>query len=304
MPKLPIADRYVKPGGFVGDDRKPSEVLGFMIHMAEGNNVAAYLGRAPSRGVSVQYTVEADGEIVAMVDELQVSGSLNPTALRHDDGPYFGREHLDHVLGKSNADNPNRYVISIEMAGRAVDGPNRQQVDSIVRLFHDCRKRYPKIKPLGHRDQQDVKPCPGSTPAIRRMFSRMGGHGKDYTVFKQREPALVSTVGYRPNQFATIKAGASLWPATTIAGKPLAFAAEPLERPTFGASPDKAWRLVAADSPRDADDAFERTAWVRTADVVSLRIIKPVPPATDAIVKAARQGFRDQALAEIGGIPV
>lgn len=188
---MTIASRTVRAGGFIGTSRKPSDIRGFMVHMAEGNNVAAYLSRAPSRGVSVQYVVEADGEIVAMVPELRVAGSLNPAALRTDDGPYFGRSHLDHVLGTTGAGNPNRYVIAIEVAGRAKDGPNARQVTSLVRLFRDCRKRYPNIKPLGHRDQQSVKPCPGGTKAMRAAFAAMGGHGKDYRKPRPVPPPVV-----------------------------------------------------------------------------------------------------------------
>jgi len=176
-----IASRTVRPGGFVGTTRKRSEVRGFMVHMAEGTNVAAYLSRNPRRNVSVQYCVERDGEVVAMVPEGRVAGSLNPAALRRGDdrGGYYGRSHLDFALGRG-VTNPNRYVIAVEVAGRHRDGPNDRQVDALVALFKDCRKRYPRIVPLGHRDQQDVKPCPGRSDGIRRAFRLMGGHGRDY----------------------------------------------------------------------------------------------------------------------------
>lgn len=176
-----IASKVVKPGGFVGTTRKASEIRGFMVHMAEGNDVAAYLSRKPLRNVSVQYTVEADGTIIAMVPELRVAGSLNPDALRKGDdkGGYYGRSHLDHALGKG-VTNPNRYVIAVEVAGKATIGPNSRQVKSLAALFADCRKRYPRIVPLGHRDQQDVKRCPGTTVAMKAAFKAMGGHGRDY----------------------------------------------------------------------------------------------------------------------------
>lgn len=178
---MSVASRTVKPGGFVGTPRKPSDVRGFLVHMAEGVNVAAYLSRNPRRNVSVQYVIEADGEIVAMVPELRVAGSLNPAALRKGDdkGGYYGRSHLDHAL-RGGATNPNRHVIAVEVAGTHRDGPNDKQVDALVRLFRDCRKRYPKIVPLAHRDQMDVKPCPGKSAAIRKAFAAMGGHGRDY----------------------------------------------------------------------------------------------------------------------------
>ncbi len=187
---IPMRPR-VAAGGYIGPERKPSEVRGFMIHMAEGTNVAAYLGRKPARGVSVQYVVESDGSIVPMVPELRVAGSLNPAALRNDTGPYYGRRHLDYVLGSAGSRNPNRYVIAVEVAGTAKKGPNAKQVAALVRLFNDCKRRYPNIKPLGHRDQQDVKPCPGGTASMRLAFSSMGGHGMDYKKVKPKPPPVV-----------------------------------------------------------------------------------------------------------------
>lgn len=190
---MTIADRHVDaPKRLIYGPRKASEIRGFMVHMAEGNNVARYLSGNPRRGVSVQYTVEADGEIVSMVPELRVAGSLNPAALRKGDdkGGYYGRSHLDHVL-RGGVTNPNHYVIAVEVAGKAVDGPNAKQIDALVRLFRDCRTRYEGIKPLGHRDQQDVKRCPGKTHAMRRAFYLMGGHGKDYDPAKPKpEPPV------------------------------------------------------------------------------------------------------------------
>ena len=176
-----IASRTVKPAGYVGTARKASDVRGFMVHMAEGTNVAAYLSRRPLRNVSVQYTVEADGDIVAMVPELRVAGSMNPDALRkgNDKGGYYGRSHLDYAL-RGGVTNPNKYVIAVEVAGRHRTGPNEKQIASLKALFEDCKKRYPRIIPLAHRDQQDVKPCPGKTGAMKKAFRLMGGHGRDY----------------------------------------------------------------------------------------------------------------------------
>lgn len=176
-----IANRTVKPAGFVGSTRKKTDIRGFCVHMAEGNNVAAYLGRNPARNVSVQYTVEADGAIIRMVPELKVAGSINPKTLRTDndkDG-YYGAKHAKAAL-KGLWSNPNKGVIAIEVAGKAVNGPNEKQVASLVRLFRDCRTRYPGIVPLGHRDFQNVKRCPGKTGPMKRAFARMGGHGLDY----------------------------------------------------------------------------------------------------------------------------
>jgi len=80
------------------------------------------------------------------------------------------------------------------VAATAKKGPNAKQIASLVRLFRDCRRRYPRIKPLGHRDQQNVKPCPGSTPAMRAAFRGMGGHGADYKLVKPTPPILPPVV--------------------------------------------------------------------------------------------------------------
>lgn len=203
-----IAARTVKPAGFVGSTRKASDIRGFAVHMAEGNNVAAYLSRNPSRNVSVQYTVESDGTIIAMVPERRVAGSINPNTLRRDndaDG-YYGAKHARAALGGLWT-NPNKGVIAIEVAGKAVKGPNAAQVDALVRLFRDCRTRYPKLVPLGHRDFQNVKRCPGKTAAMKRAFSRMGGHGLDYDpVVPKPEPPPKPPTPTDPDELAELEA--------------------------------------------------------------------------------------------------
>lgn len=199
-----IASRTVKPGGFVGSKRKASDIRGLMIHMAEGNNVAAYLSRKPARNVSVQYTIEANGDIVAMVPELRVAGSLNPAALRKGDdkGGYYGRSHLDAALGKG-VTNPNYHVIAVEVAGTHAKGPNAKQVAALKRLFEDCRKRYPRIVPLGHRDQQDVKPCPGKSAPMKAAYKAMGGHGTSYSA--KPKPAPKPAPAPKPTPAPTVE---------------------------------------------------------------------------------------------------
>lgn len=186
-----IASRVVKPGGFVGSTRKPSDIRAACYHMAEGTNVAAYLGRNPSRNVSVQYTVESDGAIIAMVPERKTAGSINPRTLRTDndkDG-YYGVKHAKAAL-KGLWSNPNKAVIAVEVAGKAVNGPNEKQVASLTRLHRDLAERYPGIVPLGHRDFQNVKRCPGKTGPMRRAFAQMGGHGLDYDPRPKPPPPL------------------------------------------------------------------------------------------------------------------
>lgn len=187
---MSIADRHVDPPKALDyGKRTPGQVRGFCVHMAEGNNVAAYLSRNPARGVSVNYTVEQAGAIVSMVPELHIAGSINPKTVRRDDDKngYYGASHAKAALGGLWL-NPNRGVIAIEVAGKAVDGPNAKQVDALVALFKDCRRRYPGLVPLGHRDFQSVKRCPGSTVAIKRMYRLMGGHGTDYSATKPAPP--------------------------------------------------------------------------------------------------------------------
>lgn len=203
-----IAARTVKPAGFVGSSRKRSDVRGFCVHMAEGNNVAAYLSRNPSRNVSVQYTVESDGTIIAMVPESRTAGSLNPRTIRrtNDADGYYGAKHAKAAL-KGLWTNPNKGVIAIEVAGKAVKGPNAKQVDALVALFRDCRKRYPRIVPLGHRDFQSVKRCPGKTSAMKRAFSRMGGHGLDYDPVKPKpDPTPKPPVPTDPDELDELRA--------------------------------------------------------------------------------------------------
>lgn len=203
-----IANRTVKPGGFVGSSRKASDIRGFVVHMAEGTNVAAYLSRNPRRNVSVQYTVETDGGIIAMVPERRAAGSINPRALRTSNDPdgYYGAKHAKAAL-KGLWSNPNKAVIAVEVAGKAVKGPNDKQVESLVRLFRDCRTRYPGIVPLGHRDFQDVKRCPGKTAAVKRAFARMGGHGLDYEPSRPKpEPPPKPPVPTDPDELEELRA--------------------------------------------------------------------------------------------------
>lgn len=205
---MSIASRTVKPAGYVGTTRKASDIRGFVVHLAEGNNVAAYLSRNPRRNVSVQYTVESDGTIVAMVPERRVAGSLDPKTIRTTNDPdgYYGAKHAKAAL-KGLWANPNKGVIAIEVAGKATKGPNAKQVDALVALFRDCRKRYPAIVPLGHRDFQSVKRCPGKTGAMKRAFSRMGGHGLDYDpVAPKPDPKPPAPVPADPDELAELEA--------------------------------------------------------------------------------------------------
>jgi len=153
--------------------------LGLMYHMAEGGGTVGYLdkiGTAPARGVSVHAVCEYSGRVVQMLKWGDASGSLNP-ADRSTDKAYFSHSTLVDVLGDWWLD-PNSAVISMEIEGVAVDGPNAKQVAAAIAWGLDMRVRWPDIRgALGHADQTDTKRCPGATPPMRAIFAGVGGHG-------------------------------------------------------------------------------------------------------------------------------
>ena len=183
--------------------------------MAEGRDVAQYLSRDPARGVSVHYTIEQatdrwqDGEVVRCLPEDRISGSIDPRTIRHTDDPggYYGASHARAACGRYWPDtSPNVLVISVEVAGLAKQGPTEAQQRSMVALWDELKARYPKVIPLGHRDWQDVKPCPGRTAAMRAAFRAMGGHGTEHS-----EVRYMSTRDYTSGQVCTIRDGAKLY---------------------------------------------------------------------------------------------
>jgi hypothetical protein len=177
--------------------------LAFVIHMAEGGGTVGYLSHQTPRGVSVHYVVEYDGEIVQMLRENRVSGSINPNDLRTSDGPSpYGASVARAVLGTWYR-NPNQAVITVEVEGFAKDGPNAAQRAALKRLISDVRSRYPKIGLLGHRDFQDYKACPGG----KIPWADLGGHGpSDATEESDMRPF---PVGLDP-RLVTIRPGAQL----------------------------------------------------------------------------------------------
>lgn len=129
--------------------------------MAEGRNVAQYLARDPLRGVAVHYTVEQsterwkDGEVVRCLPEDRISGSINPKTIRRDDDlrGYYGASHVKAAFGSWWPEtSPNCLVISVEVAGRATEGPTEAQQRSMVALWDELKRRYPRAVPLAHRD--------------------------------------------------------------------------------------------------------------------------------------------------------
>jgi N-acetyl-anhydromuramyl-L-alanine amidase AmpD len=146
--------------------------LAFVVHMAEGGNTDGYLSRDPARGVSVHFVVKYDGRIVQMLHLDRTSGSINPSKLRDtDDLPHtgyndevvvFGITARKHVLGPTWQRNPNPAIITCEVEGFALRGPNVAQRVALRHLAADLQEKLPSIRGLlGHRDFQNYKACPG-----------------------------------------------------------------------------------------------------------------------------------------------
>lgn len=194
--KIPVASRFVNAKHDDWGNRK-GPALAFVCHMAEGNNVWRYLSTGNvARDVSVHFTVEADGEIVQMMNLNRISGSINPRTIRVTDDPNgnYGASDAKYVM-KSWWKNPNNACITVEVAGRQKDGPNAKQVASLKRLFDYLRTVFPDINPLGHRDFQSVKPCPGQK-FYKAVYPVLGGHGKDY-----KKPADTASGGDTPSKY-------------------------------------------------------------------------------------------------------
>jgi N-acetylmuramoyl-L-alanine amidase len=149
-------------------------VRAFLVHMAEGGGTVGYLSRDPARGVSVHYVIETTGRIVQMLREDHISGSVNPAELRttDDSDHFYGVTAAKAVMGASWSD-PNTAVISVEIEGYAVAGPNTAETGSLRTLVADVKTRYPAIGLLGHRDFADYKACPGKLID----WPSLGGHG-------------------------------------------------------------------------------------------------------------------------------
>lgn len=153
---------------------RKAQVLAFLVHFAEGGGTVGYLANQPARGVSVHYVIEDNGRTVQMLDETHASGSVDPTKIRttNDADGFYGVSAAVAVLGKYARD-PNSAVISLEIEGFALQGPNTAQKAALVALVDDVRHRYPAIGLLGHRDFADYKPCPGRLIP----WTAIGGHG-------------------------------------------------------------------------------------------------------------------------------
>lgn len=248
---MTIADRFVASPPSEHGPRNAS-VMGITIHMAEGGGTVSWLTRAD--GNSSHYVVEYSGRITQMVVEDHWAGSINPNLIRKDnDAPYtflgeritYGRAAALSALGLTAANNPNRYVIAIEVEGFAADGPNEKQNASLLRLVKDIRSRHGNLPCLGHRDFQNYKRCPGH----KVRWADYGGHAV----------GSIKTVGQPDAQGESMK----LTTVVPVAGTVTMDEAGPVWNVATGARVNAqqgtTWVAVSTcqfDSPGDADGSL------------------------------------------------
>ena len=278
------------PARFDYGSRSGRPTLGIVWHMAEGQDVAQYLSRDPARGVSVHYTIERqttrweDGEVVRCLPEGRISGSINPDTIRRADDPdgYYGASFARSALGAWWS-NPNVAVISVEVAGRAQDGPTSAQVGSMVALFEEVSRRYDGIDPLAHRDLQDVKACPGRSQAMKEALARMG---------RGTVRRFMSTRGFVPDQLCDVRDGATLF--NYPGGADIGMVTGGTVRSLLGWSPaGRDFALVSTDL------SAGRTAWVKAANVSNVRTGSDDCSVAEA---AGRVDGLDEAMAAIAAI--
>lgn len=186
--------------------------LGFQIHMAEGGDGtarwlaqrsgetrAAWIDRV--NGVSSNFVIQSTGNVIQMLDWTHASGNANPRD-RSTDKAFYGRRYLVEVLGDKWAD-PNAYTISVEICGFRRDGPTQKQVDALVELVADARKRFPTLRgAFGHADQTDTKGCPGTAPTMIQFWDRVG-HG----LFKTEVDVIPAPITDETEKIVTANAG-------------------------------------------------------------------------------------------------
>jgi hypothetical protein len=153
--------------------------IAIVLHMTEGNGDIGdvhYLMGNPARGVSANFVSLKDGTIYQMLPLFNASGSLNPLN-RSTDKLHYGKRYLLEALPNDEWMDPNAYVISMEIGGKAVDGPTDIQTASIIAWIQDMMDMFPTLTGIfGHADQTDTKPCPGTSPNMLSIFAAMG-HG-------------------------------------------------------------------------------------------------------------------------------
>lgn len=260
--------RVIKPPPQLDHGPRGGAPLAICWHMAEGFNVALYLSRNPARGVSVNATVEGNGEIILMVPPTHIAGSINPRTLRTGDDPngFYGRTARRTVLGSRETD-PNRWVYAVEVAGKAVDGPNAVQKKAIAELTAYVRKMFPAMRgALGHRDFQDVKRCPG----FEFPWDAADGHGLFKAAPTPEEAKPMATVNYDKDRpmVCTVKKGADLYDAPD--GRMLAETGEEREEDYLGTTADGRFHLVSA-----IVNGQKRTAFISKGAMAGIPRDKP-----------------------------
>jgi hypothetical protein len=157
----------------------------------------------------------------------------------------------------------------------------------MVALWDELKARYPRAIPLGHRDWQDVKPCPGRTVAMKAAFAGMGGHGTSYSEVRD-----VSTHDYASGRVCTVRHGSKLFdnPGGLASGT----VDPPLNRDYLGTDRSGEYALIGS-----VLDGKPRTAWVKAKAVSDVRTAPlPSPDCTDA-VGAERERIATAVLAVI-----
>jgi hypothetical protein len=298
-----------------------------VYYLADGasRTAAGYSrGDGPARGVSVNFVIlgagagKDDGKIIRMLGWDRASGSINPNALRRDNDPTFtapdgssvtyGYGVSKAVLGDGWSD-PNAWGLSVELAGKAADGPSAKQSESLAALMAEVRVRYgATVGALGHRDEQNYKPCPGH----RVLWASLGGHGKPAAVIPE-DAVKRFRVPEGPQQLATLKAGTWLYVYSDRRTDPAnvqvsaAKAGETTSRPlpyvgTFSSTPDV--RIVAYEGTTPDDNLSSWAMFVRREDIVSIAAPEPAPapeppPAAPDVTHKAQLVIDGQVKAEV-----
>jgi hypothetical protein len=246
-----------------------------------------------------------------MVAEDRAAGSMNPTKTRTtNDAPYvfegesvrYGRAALDDA---GIASDPNRYAIAIEVEGFAASGPNSLQRAQLAHLVADIRRRRGALPVLGHRDQQDYKPCPGK----RIPWADYGGHGARVAAPTPPDTSTGETVKSfvvpEARTLATVPAGTWLYDNSDLAASAGNVQLDPGRDLVYVGAYSTDVRIVAYEPAAGDTGSSSRAMFVRATAITT----KPAPDTTtrtDADVAAARKaGYADakqKALAAVGAI--